>query len=657
MLHVFSGENSAPGQVPITASLFNPPLSPQAQPPQVPSHQAPPNRLAGDLIPSDALLHGPLRDAPWGRALAALVGRLLGVDALNRLYAAVSHTEAGFAFYDAILRELGVTVKIADQDLRRIPASGPVAVVANHPFGALEGIILAWMLLRVRSDVRVMANFLLQRMPQMQQTLIAVNPFDNGSLRTENLRGLRRSVEWLRQGGALGIFPAGEVSHWDAAQRCVTDPPWNPNIARLIRQTQAAAAPVYFEGGNGLAFQLSGLLHPRLRTAQLGHQLLNKRNRLMEVRVGSPIPAAMLAESGDDYDASALLRNRVYLLANRGAHGPERTLHQIASSLPLRSARPVAQATPAERIAAAVDSLPARNLLLEQGEFAVFVTPGDAAPELLCEIGRLREVTFREAGEGTGRSLDLDPFDRTYQHLFVYNHVRREIVGAYRLARVQETLHRHGLSGLYLSTLFHFEPAFFRHLGNALELGRSFVRKEYQRAPAPLMLLWKGIGKLVMREPSCPRLLGAVSISNEYTHCSRQILVDTLRRHREGSASRVTELGQFVRPRKPFAGRRVMGWDETWMRTLLADIDGLSALVSDLESDGKGIPVLLRQYLRMGGQVLAFNVDPQFAHTLDGLVVLDLRETDRKALVKYLGKEGAQAIPQRRPGGTGEGPE
>jgi putative hemolysin len=648
MLRDFSGENSAPGQIPVTASLLSAPLSPHPQPPQFP-----PNQPAGDLIPSDAFLHGALRDAPLGRTLAALVGRLLGVDELNRLYAAVSHTEAGLAFYDALLRELGVTVRLAHQDLRRIPATGPVAVVANHPFGALEGIILAWMLLQVRSDVRVMANFLLQRIPQMQQNLIAVNPFDTGTMRAENLRGLRRSVEWLRQGGALGIFPAGEVSHWDRAQRRIIDPPWNPNIARLIRQTQAAAVPVFLEGGNGLAFQLSGLLHPRLRTAQLGHQLLNKRNRPMEVRVGSPISAAMMSEAGDDQNASGLLRNRVYLLANRGTHTPERTLHQIASSLNLRSARPVAHASAAERIAAAVDSLPARNLLLDQGEFAVYLTPGETAPELLREIGRLREITFRDAGEGTGRSLDLDRFDHTYQHLFVYNHVRREVVGAYRLARVHETLHRDGLTGLYLSTLFHFEPAFFRHLGNALELGRSFVRKEYQRAPAPLMLLWKGIGKVVVREPSCPRLLGPVSISNEYTHGSRKILVDTLRRLREDSASRLAKLGQFVRPRKPFAGRRVMGWDEIGMRFVLGDLDGLSALVSDLESDGKGIPVLLRQYLRLGGHVLAFNVDPQFAHTLDGLMVLDLRETDRKTLIKYLGKDGAQAIPHVHPGGAG----
>jgi putative hemolysin len=598
------------------------------------------------LIDAGDLLRGPLRNSPIGRPLSALMGRLLGVDELNRLYARVADNPPGLEFYEAILRELQVTVRVTENDVKRIPPSGPLVVVANHPFGALEGIVLAWLLLRIRPDVRVMANFLLQRMPQLKETTIAVDPFGGPVVRARNLQGLRSAVEWIRRGGALGVFPAGEVSHWDTSQRCITDPPWNPNIARLIRQTGACAVPMYFEGSNDLAFQVSGLLNPLLRTAQLGKQLLNKRNRTVEVRVGTALESTRLNLAESDEAACALLRKRVYLLAHRGRSGVASTLRRLTATMPLTAAKPVVAPLPKDAIAAAVDRLPAHFRLLDQGDFSVYCVPGSGSPELLREIGRLREITFRAAGEGTGKPIDLDRFDPHYRHLFVYHQKEQEVVGAYRIADIQEVLSKQGLEGLYLNTLFHFQPEFFPKLGNALELGRSFVRQEYQRSSAALMLLWKGIGKVVLQTPSCFRLLGPVSISNEYSDSSRRILVDALARHAARSRSTVCPLGSLVRPRRPFAGRALSGWDQNSLADLLRDVDALSSLVSELESDGKGIPVLLRQYLRLGGQVLAFNVDPQFANTLDGLIVLDLRETDPRTLAKYLGKDGALAMSQ-----------
>jgi putative hemolysin len=403
---------------------------------------------------------------------------------------------------------------------------------------------------------------------------------------------------------------------------------------------------MYFEGSNDLAFQVSGLLNPLLRTAQLGKQLLNKRNRTVEVRVGTALESTRLNLAESDEAACALLRKRVYLLAHRGRSGVASTLRRLTATMPLTAAKPVVAPLPKDAIAAAVDRLPAHFRLLDQGDFSVYCVPGSGSPELLREIGRLREITFRAAGEGTGKPIDLDRFDPHYRHLFVYHQKEQEVVGAYRIADIQEVLSKQGLEGLYLNTLFHFQPEFFPRLGNALELGRSFVRQEYQRSSAALMLLWKGIGKVVLQTPSCFRLLGPVSISNEYSDSSRRILVDALARHAARSRSTVCPLGSLVRPRRPFAGRALSGWDQNSMADLLRDVDALSSLVSELESDGKGIPVLLRQYLRLGGQVLAFNVDPQFANTLDGLIVLDLRETDPRTLAKYLGKDGALAMSQ-----------
>lgn len=596
------------------------------------------------LIDPTELLGDGLRNAPISRPLGALISRVFSLNGVNQLYARVAAAPPGIAFFEAILSDLKLTVRISDDDLRRIPTAGSVVAVANHPFGAIEGIVLAWILARVRPDVRVMANFLLQRLPQMNAMVIPVDPFGRGDSKAKNLRGMREALTWLRRAGALGIFPSGEVSHWDSESRRVEDPAWNPNVARLIRHTHASAIPIFFQGANGFPFQVAGFVHPRLRTAWLAKELLNKRNHVLDVRVGTPILPETLHAAGTDEECIALLRKRVYFLSNRGSRSRQFPA-LAAAALPIRL--PVAMPKSSGMLAAEIDALPPHSLLAEQGDFAVFVSSWQQSPAIVREIGRLRELTFRHVGEGTGKALDLDRFDEHYEHLFVWNRVRRELVGAYRLAHVHEVLSQRGIDGLYIASLFRFESAFFRHLGKAIELGRSFVRKEYQRSYAPLMLLWKGIGKIVLRDHSCVRLLGPVSISADYSLCSRQILVDYLSEQNLRQPEGVRRLCEFVRPRRPFHPRRIMGWDQQWVHTLLPGIDDLSTLIADIEADGKGIPVLLRQYLRLNGSILAFNVDTRFANVLDGLILVDLRETDPRILAKHLGKEGARAVQSR----------
>ncbi len=292
-------------------------------------------------------------------------------------------------------------------------------------------------------------------------------------------------------------------------------------------------------------------------------------------------------------------------------------------------------------LAEEVERLPADRCLAENGELAVYIGTAREIPQLLREVGRLRELTFRHVGEGTGKSLDLDRFDDHYWHILLWHRAKRELAGAYRAGNTAEILAERGISGLYTSTLFRYDERIFQKLGPALELGRSFVRPEYQRQYAPLLLLWKGIASLVAKHPEIPVLFGAVSISNDYNEASREMIYRFFE-----ARMREDELAGLIEPRRPFRSAPLRKWDCRGMSRALRDLDELSQPINDVEADGKGLPILLRQYAKIGGKMLGFNVDRKFSSVLDGLVVVDLRQTEPAVLERYMGRESATRFRQ-----------
>ena len=542
------------------------------------------------------------------------------LDRFQSFFDSLRNAGGGQSVLERTLTALNVRPLISARDLALVPKQGPVVAVANHPFGLMEGAILATLLSSVRPDVKILANYLLSNLPGAADHCIFVDPFGAPGSVHSNRKGLKESIAWLEHGGLLAIFPAGEVAHLNLKEGAVTDPEWNRSIARIIRLTGASALPVFFPGANSAMFQLLGFLHPKVRTALLAHEFLNKTNRTIEVRIGNPIAPAKLRTYQDDVALTRYLRHRTYMLQGRQAP---------SMKTPITSSEPVAGPVMSELIAPEVAKLAPERRLVDSGEFAVLLAQAAEIPNALREIGRLRELTFREIGEGTGKSIDRDAFDDYYWHLFVWHKQKREIVGAYRLGPSDEILPRAGVKGFYSSSLFHWNQSFLDRTGPALELGRSFVRSEYQKSYAPLLLLWKGIGQFLVRNPRYRMLFGPVSISNKYTLASRRLMVTYLNAFRRSS-----ELAPLVRARNPFRP------SPSWLvakstRDLVGaadwDIEDLSTLVADVETDRKGVPVLLRQYLKLGGELVAFNVDRKFADALDGLIVVDLSKTDPAA--------------------------
>lgn len=576
---------------------------------------------------------GILGGAPMLAGLPPFASKLLPLKQAHELYLRARSRGSSFVL-ENLLREMDVEVSAEAADLERIPKAGPVVVVANHPYGILDGAVLAVLLSQVRPDVKVMTNFLLEGVRELESSCIFVDPLGNPKSQERNRRALKQSVEWLRQGGMLAVFPAGEVSHWQLPQGGVVDPPWNDTAARLIRKTGAATVPVYFCGQNSLGFQLMGMLHPRLRLAFLLQEFLQQQGRQVALRIGSSIPAGSISNLADEHAATEYLRWRTYLLAERGKK--QINLPQAwRSMLPQKAEETIVPAVNPELLLRDLEALPDDRCLAENAEFAVYGGRADEIPNLLEEIGRLREVTFRLAGEGTGKPTDLDAFDRYYWHLLLWSKTKKELAGAYRAVNTAEVLPQRGFKGLYTGTLFHYDAELFEKLGPSLELGRSFVRPEYQRQYAPLLLLWKAIARFVSLHPETPVLFGAVSISNAYNRASRELIYSFFERR-----MRQDELAGMVTPRRPFRPGRLRRWDCRAACNALRDIDELSKPIADVEVDGKGLPILLKQYAKIGGKFVGFNVDRKFSDVLDGLVVVDLRETEPAVLERYMGREG-----------------
>lgn len=554
-----------------------------------------------------------------------LLDRALALPTFRRLYQD-SLRAPDDTFTARALRALDIRVSVAGRSLRELPASGPLLVVANHPHGILDGLALAHLVHQRRGDVRVLTSHLLASIPDLADLCLFVDPFGGTSAAARSRAGLRAARRWLGDGHGLIVFPAGSVAHLRGLDGTPIDSPWHTTAARLVTGTNAIVVPAFISGANSDAFYRAGRIHERLRTLLLGRELLRKRGRSVAVHLGGRMPVL-----GSPLEPAALTD------ALRGA--VER-LGVSAATEDAAKPEAIAAGPPAAALAREIEALPKEALLLRSGAFDVFCADAAAIPALLRELGRLREISFRAAGEGTGNTLDLDRFDDHYRHLFVWNREAREIAGAYRLGLTDEIVRAHGIGGLYTSTLFRYDARLLARLGPAIELGRSFVRAEYQRSSIALLLLWKGIARVVATSGRYRVLFGPVSISSRYADVSHELLKAFLTQNH--CRRDLAELVEAITPSGVTPARH--GVDGR----AFSSVGELDRAIAAIESDGKGMPVLLRQYLKLNAKLMGFNVDPAFGDALDALMMVDLADVAPAVLRRYFGNDARLFAPASR---------
>lgn len=577
---------------------------------------------------------------PWS-LLNPLLERMLSFRGVNQIYADVhaqlSDSECDPDFFMKTLRVMNVQFEVDSESFERIPKEGPLIVIANHPFGGIDGVVLGALLQSVRSDTKLMGNYLLAKMEGIRGSIIEVDPFDTESSKRANLNGMRTAIKLLRGGGCLGAFPAGEVSSLKVKPRSVVDSKWTDHIVSLAKRTKAPILPIYFEGRNSSLFQTMGLIHPRLRTAMLAREFCRSQGANIKLRVGKVIKPDRIERFDTDRSATEYLRLKTYSLRTEPL--PEKPRRKLR--LPFKStkqAKQLATLAPEQlkhHLRAEVAALPDEHKLFTQGDYMVCCAKSAEIPKIMLELGRLREETFRAVQEGTGQARDLDEFDEYYWHLFMWNSAEEEIVGAYRIGLADEIVQEMGKSGLYTATLFKYRTEFLERLGPAVELGRSFIGLKYQRKHATLAMLWRGIGEFIRLRPQYKTLFGPVSITDAYHRISKDLMVHFFREH-----SFDDEMAQLVKPRKPPKAPKMMrGISLKSIGESINSVDAVSAIISGFEDDEKGIPILLKHYLKLNGVLLSFNVDPDFSDVIDGLILVDLTKSDPKSLQRYFGKE------------------
>ncbi|NBL64973.1 GNAT family N-acetyltransferase [Flavobacterium sp. NST-5] len=563
-----------------------------------------------------------------------LLMKILKISTLNKIYDRNKHLSE-VEFLNAILDEFQIKFEIPEEDLKRLPKTGAYITVSNHPLGGIDGILLLKLMLEREPNFKIIANFLLHRIDPMKPYIMPVNPFENHKDAKSSVLGIKETLRHLSDGKPLGMFPAGEVSTYKDGKLMV-DRPWEEGAIKIIKKANVPVVPIYFHAKNSRLFYFLSKLNDTLRTAKLPSELLTQKDRVIKVRIGKPISVVEQDEYSKIDEYSDFLRRKTYMLAN--PFEKESRLIDTSSLKIPKSPKRIATPANHEQIIQEVEAL--RNTtarMLQSKNYEVFFTEAEKIPNILHELGRLREITFREVGEGTNESLDLDKFDKYYHHMFLWDDENKQIAGAYRMGLGSEIYPKYGIDGFYLQELFRFEPELYDMMSKSIEMGRAFITKEYQQKPMPLFLLWKGIVHTTLRYPEHHYLIGGVSISNQFSDFSKSLMIEFMKSHYYDPY-----VAQYVHPKKEFKVKLKDADKDFIFDEAEADLNKFDKIIDEIEPGSLRLPVLIKKYIKQNAKVIAFNVDPLFNNAVDGLMyirIADLPESTVKPVMEELQAE------------------
>ncbi|TGV01789.1 GNAT family N-acyltransferase [Flavivirga rizhaonensis] len=546
--------------------------------------------------------------------------KVLKISTLNRIYKRNKHLSE-LPFLDGILDDFQIKFEIPEEDLKRLPKDGAYITISNHPLGGIDGILLLKLMLEQRKDFKIIANFLLHRIEPLKPYIMPVNPFEDRKDVKSSISGFKNSILHLRGGHPLGIFPAGEVSTYRDG-KLVVDKPWEEAAMKLVKKAEVPVVPIYFHAKNSKLFYKLSKISDTFRTAKLPSELLTQKRRTIKVRIGKPISVANQKEYTSLDDFSSFLRRKTYMLSN-AFEEKSKILDNISSTLKTPKA-PKSIVTPVDNtlMTQEVEALIKNNSrLLQSKNYQVFLAEPKSIPNILREIGRLREITFREVGEGTNEAIDLDTFDTYYHHMFLWDNEKKLIAGAYRMGLGSKIFERFGIDGFYLQDLFRFEPELHKMMSQSIEMGRAFIIKEYQQKPMPLFLLWKGIVHTTLRFPEHKFLIGGVSISNQFSNFSKSLMIEFMKSHYYDPY-----IAQYVHPKKEFKVILKDADKDFVFDATEADLNKFDKIIDEVEPGALRLPVLLKKYIKQNARLVAFNVDPLFNNAVDGLMYIKIAD-------------------------------
>lgn len=560
-----------------------------------------------------------------------LLMKVLKISTLNKIYDRNKHL-SDVEFLNAILDEFQIKFEIPEEDLKRLPKDGAYITISNHPLGGIDGILLLKLMLEKEPNFKIIANFLLHRIEPLKPYVMPVNPFETHKDAKSSVTGIKDSLRHLKENKPLGIFPAGEVSTYKDG-KLVVDKQWEEGAIKFIKKAHVPVVPIYFHAKNSRVFYWLSKMSDTLRTAKLPSELLTQKDRVIKVRIGKPISVAEQSEYETLESYSEFLRRKTYMLANPFEKGTKLIdTSNLNLKLP-KSPKQIAEPSHLNKILSEIKLLRREDYrLLQSKNYEVFFVSADKIPNILHEIGRLREITFREVGEGTNESLDLDQYDKYYHHMFLWDEETKQIAGAYRMGLGSEIYTKYGIDGFYLHDLFRFEPELYDMMSKSIEMGRAFIVKEYQQKPMPLFLLWKGIVHTTLRYPEHKFLIGGVSISNQFSEFSKSLMIEFMKSHYYDPY-----IAQYIHPKKEYKIKLKDADKDFVFNEAEADLNRFDKIIEEIEPGNLRLPVLIKKYIKQNARVIAFNVDPLFNNAIDGLMyirIADLPESTVKPVME-----------------------
>ena len=555
----------------------------------------------------------------FGTFVGWVLLRILRISVINKIYDN-NKNKTDLDFLNGVLDDCNINFEIPDEDLKRIPKEGPFITISNHPLGGVDGVLLLKLLVEKRTDYKIIANFLLHRVTPLKPYVMPVNPFEDRKDVKSSLIGIKNALLHLREGKPLGIFPAGEVSTYKDGKLNV-DKPWEEGAVKLIKKANVPVIPIYFHAKNSRLFYFLSKISDTLRTAKLPSELVSQRGKVIKVRIGKPISVKDQKEYKDIPSFYEFIRKKTYMLAN-----PFEKAHKLISTqnikIPKKAAKKITTQKNSDLFIREVNALrEADGRLLESKNYEVFFASAKEIPNLLHEIGRLREITFRDVGEGTNKEIDLDQFDKDYHHLLLWDREAKLLAGAYRMGLGNEIYKKNGIHGFYIQTLFRIEPELHQMMSNTIEMGRAFIIGEYQQKPMPLFLLWKGIVHVTLRYPEYKYLMGGVSISNKFSDFSKSLMIEFMKSHYYDPY-----IAQYIHPKKEYKVKLKDADKDFVFDTTEADMQKFDKIIDEIEPGALRIPVLIKKYVKQNARLVAFNVDPKFNNAVDGLMYIKVSD-------------------------------
>ena len=542
-----------------------------------------------------------------GNIIASFVRFILSMKKLEVLYNK-NIDKKGAEFSRGILKDMNVTIDCNRENLQHIPEEGGFVVVCNHPFGGVDGLIIHDLISKKRPDTKYMVNFILAMIEPLEQDMFSVNPFSDNKELKNSSSGIRAAISHLKEGHGLVIFPAGEVSTYHG-NKYTEDLPWTSSVIKLIKNAGVPIIPAYFHGTNSRLFHFLGKIHPMLRTVWLPRELLKRRNKTVKFVIGKPVMPAESAQYESAAEFGTYLRNRTYAL--------EANVEPLVCIK--KTNTKVSELAPAVNPALIQAEIEANSesILFSVSKYSCHLFDAANIPNIITELGRKREESFRAIGEGTGKASDLDEYDAYYKHLVLWDNETKCIAGAYRVGLGRDIMTDYGIKGFYTSTLFTYAED-TPYLEQSIELGRSFVSLEYKRENLPLYLLLKGLGFTLKKYTDYKYFLGAVSISNSFPLFYQSCIHYALQLKYSDP-----EYTRYVQCRNPFKPN-YLRVDLSAFAKRFNNVEDSDSFISVLSGATYRVPTLLKKYLKMNGHALGYNIDPDFSDCLDVLVLLEI---------------------------------